>query len=97
MHEQLHALFTKKIIIVFFYQELKTRYPHKDWAQIRGRLLGVCNLTNEDESLNQVLNKVCLQLLSIILQKPVYNSLNLGESLWAHDFPYLLKLILLFN
>ena len=60
MREQLHALFTKKIIIVFFIKDLKARYPHKDWAQIRGRLLGVCNLTNEDESLNQVLNKVCL-------------------------------------
>lgn len=37
--------------------ELKAQHPTKDWAQIRGRLLGVCNLTTEDESLNQALNK----------------------------------------
>lgn len=37
---------------------LKTKYPNKDWAQVRGRLLGLCNLTTEDASLNKALNKV---------------------------------------
>lgn len=36
---------------------LKTKYPNKDWAQVRGRLLGLCNLTTEDASLNKALNK----------------------------------------
>ncbi|RMX60289.1 hypothetical protein pdam_00017999, partial [Pocillopora damicornis] len=37
--------------------DLKTRYPSKDWAQIRGRLLGICNMTSNDMSLNEALNK----------------------------------------
>lgn len=36
---------------------LKTKYPSKDWAQVRGRLLGLCNLASEDASLNKSLNK----------------------------------------
>ena len=39
-------------------EDLKTRYPSKDWAQIRGRLLGICNMTSNDMSLNEALNKV---------------------------------------
>ena len=41
-------------------KDLKAKYPDKDWAQVRGRLLGICNLTNEDTSLNKAVNKVCL-------------------------------------
>ena len=41
-------------------QGLKTKYPSKDWAQVRGRLLGLCNLASEDASLNKSLNKVCV-------------------------------------
>ena len=51
------------LIQVFFFffhsiEDLKTRYPSKDWAQIRGRLLGICNMTSNDMSLNEALNKV---------------------------------------
>ena len=48
-------------VIDFFFhsiEDLKTRYPSKDWAQIRGRLLGICNMTSNDMSLNEALNKV---------------------------------------
>ena len=44
---------------------LKTKYPNKDWAQVRGRLLGLCNLTTEDASLNKALNKVCLSYIPL--------------------------------
>ena len=46
--------------MIFFHsiEDLKTRYPSKDWAQIRGRLLGICNMTSNDMSLNEALNKV---------------------------------------
>ncbi|KAJ7379363.1 Scm-like with four mbt domains [Desmophyllum pertusum] len=37
--------------------DLKAKYPTKDWAQVRGRLLGICNLTAEDVSLNKAVKK----------------------------------------
>lgn len=37
--------------------DLRAKYPSKDWAQIRGRLLGICNMTSNDVSLNEALNK----------------------------------------
>ena len=46
-------------------EDLKTRYPSKDWAQIRGRLLGICNMTSNDMSLNEALNKVHCTLFTI--------------------------------
>ena len=53
--------------IFFFHsiEDLKTRYPSKDWAQIRGRLLGICNMTSNDMSLNEALNKVHCTLFTI--------------------------------
>ena len=58
------------LIQVFFFffhsiEDLKTRYPSKDWAQIRGRLLGICNMTSNDMSLNEALNKVHCTLFTI--------------------------------
>ena len=55
-------------VIDFFFhsiEDLKTRYPSKDWAQIRGRLLGICNMTSNDMSLNEALNKVHCTLYTI--------------------------------
>ena len=49
----------------FMSKVLKTKYPNKDWAQVRGRLLGLCNLTTEDASLNKALNKVCLSCIPL--------------------------------
>ncbi|KAL9959680.1 hypothetical protein ACROYT_G033023 [Oculina patagonica] len=37
--------------------DLKAKHPNKDWAQLRGRLLGICNMTTEDTSINDTVNK----------------------------------------
>lgn len=36
---------------------LKTKYPNEDWAQVQGRMLGLVNLSTEDDALNRSLNK----------------------------------------
>ena len=46
-------------------KDLKAKYPTKDWAQVRGRLLGICNLTAEDVSLNKAVKKVCFAFIKI--------------------------------
>ena len=56
-------MFSDSFFAFFFFhfiEDLKAKYPSKDWAQIRGRLLGICNMTSEDVSLNKAVNKVCL-------------------------------------
>lgn len=41
-------------------KDLKAKHPNKDWAQLRGRLLGICNMTTEETSINDAVNKVGL-------------------------------------
>ena len=58
------------VFISFFpVKALKMKYPNEDWAQVQGRMLGLVNLSTEDDALNRSLNKVCLCMYMYMLEQ----------------------------